>query len=168
MKQVALWSLLCAGVLGMALGCGPSRRGVSRTPPRLVDHADAIELWAMPPAAINWDEVPGPDGVRVSVYLYLAEQAQPVLVKGSLEFMMYEGRRPHEGPETVQPFRTWQFTEQELLTHQMRGPAGWGYAAQLGWGRDVPKSAVITLLARYLPPAGPPVASSPIVIPIPK
>jgi hypothetical protein len=133
-----------------------------------VDRVDAIDLWAVPPAAINWDGVPGPDGVQVNVFLYLADRAEPVLVKGALEFMMYEGRRPRNGLETVQPLRTWKFTEQELGTHEMRGPAGWGYMAQLGWGKDVPKSAVVTLTVRYLPPSGPPVTSAPKVIPIPK
>lgn len=168
MMRVALCGLLlmvAATVLG---GCGPARRGVSQTPPKPVDRVDAIDLWAVPPAAINWDDMPGPDGIQVNVFLYQADRAEPVLIKGTVEFIMYEGRRPREGLETTTPFRTWKYTEQELATREMRGPAGWGYAAQLGWGNDVPKSAVITLMVRYLPPQGPSVSSMPIVIPIPK
>ena len=101
------------------------------------------------------------------MYLYQADRAEPVLIKAGLEFLMHEGRRPREGSAAAL-LKTWQFTEEELVTHQMRGPAGWGYAIQLGWGKDVPTSSVITLTVRYLPLVGPPVASSPIVIPIPK
>jgi hypothetical protein len=168
MTRVAIGSLMLVIVAAVLGGCGPARRGVSQTPPNPVDRVDAINLWAVPPAAINWDDVPGPDGIQVNVFLYQADRAEPVLIKGTIEFVMYEGRRPRDGPETVKPLRTWQFTEQELGTHEMRGPAGWGYAVQLGWGKDVPKSAVVTLLVRYLPPKGPPVSSEPIVIPIPK
>jgi hypothetical protein len=157
--------MIAATVLG---GCGPARRGVSQTPPKPVTRVDAIDLWAVPPAAINWDDMPGPDGIQVNVFLYQADRAEPVLIKGTVEFIMYEGRRPREGLETTRPFRTWKYTEQELATREIRGPAGWGYAAQLGWGNDVPKSAVVTLMVRYVPPQGPSVSSMPIVIPIPK
>ena len=83
--------VLAAAVLG---GCGSMRRGVSQTPPNPVDRVDAINLWAVPPAAINWDDMPGPDGVQVNVFLYQADRAEPVLIKGTLEFVMLEGRRP--------------------------------------------------------------------------
>jgi hypothetical protein len=165
MRRVVLCSLiLAAAIMG---GCGSMRKGVSPTPPKPVDRAIAIDLWAVPPAAINWDDVPGPDGVQVNVFLYQADRAEPVLVKGTIEFTMFEGRRPREGLEAAQPLRQWKYTEQELATREIRGPAGWGYAAQLGWGKDVPKSAVVTLLVRYLPPQGPPVSSAPVVIAIP-
>ncbi|MCX5675685.1 MAG: hypothetical protein NTX87_11825 [Planctomycetota bacterium] len=167
MRRVLCFGLLLAA-MALPAGCGLGRRGVSATPPKPVDRADAIDLWAVPPAAINWDDVPGPDGVQVNVYLYQADRAEPVLIKGKVEFLMHEGRRPREGLAAAAPLKTWPFTEQELVTHQMRGPAGWGYAIQLGWGKDVPTSSVITLTVRYLPLVGPPVASSPIVIPIPK
>jgi len=169
MKQVVVASLMLLAAVVALAGCGPARKGVSPTPPKPVDHADAIDLWAVPPAAINWDDIPGPDGVQVNVFLYLADRAEPVLVKGTLEFTMYEGRRPREGLEAAPPFRTWEFTQQELATSEMRGPAGWGYMMRLGWGKDVPRSAVVTLNVRYLPPKGPPVLSrAPIVISIPK
>jgi len=168
MRRVVLYSLTLLLVAAVLAGCGPARRGVSATPPKPVDRVDAIDLWAVPPAAINWDDMPGPDGIQVNVFLYQADRAEPVLIKGTVEFIMYEGRRPREGLETTTPFRTWKYTEQELATREIRGPAGWGYAAQLGWGKDVPKSSVVTLAVRYLPPKGPPVTSAPIVMPIPK
>ena len=168
MTRAVIGSLILVVAAAVLGGCGSMRRGVSQTPPNPVDRVDAINLWAVPPAAINWDDMPGPDGVQVNVFLYQADRAEPVLIKGTLEFVMLEGRRPREGLEGATPFRTWTYTEQELATREMRGPAGWGYMAQLGWGKDVPKSAVVSLLVRYLPPKGPPVVSTPIVIPIPK
>jgi hypothetical protein len=168
MKHVVMCCLLAGAAIGIAAGCGPARKGVSLTPPKPVDRVDAIDLWAVPPAAINWDDVPGPDGIQVSVYLYRADRAEPVLIKGKIEFVMYENRRPREGLAAAKPLRTWEYTEQELATHEMRGPAGWGYGTQLAWGKDVPTSPVITLIARYVPPLGPPLVSSPVVIPVPK
>jgi hypothetical protein len=169
MTRALLCSLMLVVAAAVLAGCGPARKGVSLTPPKPVDRVDAIDLWAVPPAAINWDDVPGPDGIQVNVFLYQASRAEPVLVKGTIEFTMYEGRQPREGLEAAPALRKWTYTEQELGTHEMRGPAGWGYVAQLGWGKDVPKSAVVTLTVRYVPPQGPPVSSrAPIVIAIPK
>jgi hypothetical protein len=164
---------LCSAVsvlVAVAAGCGGSYafRSASALPPKAVEQVDAIDLWVVPPAAINWDDVPGPDGVQVTVFLYQADHPEPVFVKGTLEFSMYEGRRPREALSSAEPLRTWTFTQQELATRQMHGPAGWGYGTQLGWGRDVPKSSVITLVVRYTPPRGPPMSSVPTVIAVPQ
>ena len=161
--------ILMAVIVGAALaaGCANTHR-VSTTPPWPVDRVDYIDVWATPPAAINWDDVPGPDGVRLNVFLYQANRAEPVMGKGTLEFTMYEGHQKSDAMAAAKPLRTWTFTTQELATRQVRTMAGWGYAIQLGWGRDVPKSAGVTFVARYLPAQGTPTASAPIMIGVPQ
>ena len=171
MTRCVLLSLL---VLLAAAGCtvpstGHRMTSPSLTPPQPVDQADVVELWAVPPAAINWDEDPGPDGIRGQILLYSNRNAgaETVLVKGTLECLMYEGRVPRDGLPTARPQRTWTFTSQELATRQVRSMVGWGYAAQLGWGRQVPASASVTFAVRYTPSAGPTIYSAPVVIAMP-
>jgi hypothetical protein len=158
--------LLLAGV--MAAGCDMSRRGVSATPPRPVEQVDVVQLWANPPAAVNWDDVPGPDGVRLNVFLFQQDAVAPVLIKGTLELTMYAGRFGPEDLRGTRPMQTWIFTEQELATRQVSSMVGWGYAIQLGWGRNAPAMSSVTLVACYKSPKGISVKSVPLMIEIPK
>jgi hypothetical protein len=164
MTRVVLVGLL---LVAAAAGCGSLRNNPAE-PPEPVDAADAIDLWANPPVAVNWDDVPGPDGVRTNVFLYRADRAAPVLVKGTLEVTMYEGRIHEADILKAVPRQTWTLTEQELATRQMRGPPGWGYYLQLGWGRNVPASAIVTVLACYKSPKRPPIYSAPLVVSVGK
>jgi hypothetical protein len=154
---------LCVAVMA-ATGCGPMRGGA----PDPVDRVDAIELWANPPAAINWDDVPGLDGVRVNVFLYQAARAQPVLVKGTLEFLMFDGRVQQAAMASAKPLLTWSYDDQELATRQFRQTIGWGYAAQLGWGSRLPTANAVTLVACYKPLKGPAIFSVPLLIEVSK
>jgi hypothetical protein len=170
MRRVIFLGLLLLAAAGCTVpSTGRRMTSPSLTPPQPVDQADVVELWAVPPAAINWDEDPGPDGVRGQILLYSNRNAgaETVLVKGTLECLMYEGRVPRDGLPTARPQRTWTFTSQELATRQVRGMVGWGYAVQLGWGRQVPTSSSVTFAVRYTPASGPTIWSAPIVIAMP-
>ena len=169
----AACGLVCLGVACLAAGCGGPAPGakelksVSATPPRPVDVVDRVDFWAAPPAAINWDEIPGPDGVQARVFLFQMNRADPVLVSGSLEFLMYPGRIRQGEPPPADPLKVWTFSGDQLAANRARSMVGWGYAAQLGWGKDVPTVPIITLRARYQPLDGPVVYSAPISIPLP-
>ena len=165
------WGLVAVLAILVAAGCeqqaqsgAKELRSVSRTPPRPVDRVDKIELFAAPPAAINWDNVPGVDGVQVRILMYQVDRPEPILVKGTVEFLMYGGRLEQESASTPTPLKVWRFTPQEMEMRRFRGIAGWGYALQLGWGRDVPQAKVVSLSARYLPSSGAGVSSAPILI----
>jgi hypothetical protein len=152
---------------GCSTGIGARRPGrPSAAPPNPVDTVVAIDLW-LPPAAVNWDADPAPDGVWAHVFLYQASHPEPVLVKGTLEFLMYEGRVARASVAEAKPLRVWSFTSQELATREVRGMVGWGYAVQLGWGRQMPRVAAVSFAARYVSPAGPVVYSAPIALALP-
>lgn len=170
MRRAVLLVLVVA--VGAACGCAREATGakelrsVSTSPPRPVDRVDQVHVLVSPPTVLNWDDTPGPDGVQVNVYLSVMSRAEPVLGKGTLDFLLFEGRVPKGSVATSQPYFTWTFGLQELATRQVRGVAGWGYAVQLGWGQRTPKAGVITLVARYVAKDGPPVYSSPVSIPM--
>ena len=157
---------LCLALLVFA-GCVSTRNSYS--PPEPEEQADAIELWANPPVAVNWNDDPGPDGVRVSVFLYQyrGNRVTSVLIKGTLEFLMYDGRLDDTELAHAMPMQTWTYTEQELATREVRGPPGWGYATQLAW-THVPKSSRVTLVVGYRSPKGETLYSRPLVIGVPK
>jgi len=167
MRCVAYILLVLAAAI--ALGCdgGRARGWAAESPPKPVAEVDAVELWAAPPAAINWDEVPGPDGVQVRLYLYRVEDPEPVLVEGSVEFRLYAGRvRPDAAP-APEPIKVWRMTPEDLAVRRIRSLVGWGYAARLGWGGEMPKTPAVTVQAIYHPPEGLPVASAPLSIALP-
>ena len=172
--RLAGWWMVLAALGVVVAGCGrptagaKELRSVSAVPPKPVDVADAVNFWAAPPAAINWDEVPGPDGVQARVFLFQANRPEPVLVTGTIEFLMYVGRVERGVVPLSEPLKTWRFTGDELAGLRVRDMIGWGYAARLGWGRDVPKAPVVTFRVRYQPPQGPPVYSAPISMALPE
>ncbi len=169
MKPIALSLAVVACVLGAGCGGGSGRDTVSPTPPRPVDQVDALELWAAPPAAVNWDEVPGPDGVQVRLYLYQVGRPQPVMVGGDVEFQIYTGRPKQDGrpdPE-AEPFKVWRFSSDDLAVRRVRSMVGWGYVARLGWGGQAPEGTLVTVQALYRPREGRPVLSAPVSIALP-
>jgi len=162
-RLLALAALVLAGCAEGQLG----QSGLGPTPPRPVDRVDAMELWASPPAAINWDDKPGPDGVQVRLYLFQVGRPQPVMVGGAIEFRMYAGRVPQGGVPEVEPFKTWRFASDNLAVLRFRSMVGWGYAARLGWGGKPPEASVVSVQAVYEPPEGTGVISAPLAIALP-
>jgi len=167
MKPAALSLAVVACFLGAGCGGGSGRGAVSLTPPRPVDQVDALELWATPPAAINWDEVPGPDGVQVRLYLYQLGQPQPVMVDGDVEFQMYAGRLKQDSRPDTEPFKVWRLSSDDLAVRRVRSMVGWGYVTRLGWGGQAPDATLVTVRAAYRPREGRPVFSAPVSIALP-
>ena len=167
MTRAATSLALLACVLAAGCGAETGRATVSPTPPEPVDRVDALELWASPPAAVNWDDSPGPDGVQVRLYLFRASRPQPVLVSGTIEFRLYAGRVNRGGDPGADPLKVWTFTGDDLAVRRFRSLVGWGYAARLGWGGERPKTSVVSVQAVYRPPEGPAVAGAPAAIAMP-
>jgi len=167
MKPLAC-SLAVAALL--LAGCGPETGRLRPGPnlPTAVDRIDAMELWAAPPAAVNWDDTPGPDGVQVRLYAFQVRRAEPVLVDGTVEFRMYAGRILAGSDTRPEPFKVWRYSSDDLAVRRFRDRIGWGYATRLGWGGPVPEAPVVTVQATYKPPDGPEVYSAPVSIALPK
>ncbi len=152
-------------ILSPALeGCGRSiYHSTLRPVPETVSNVDHITMLSLP-VAINFDHIPGPDGLNVQVYLFRVDRAQPVTVNRTLEFLLFEQRVAKSELADLEPFGIWSFSGADLARHLSRSIVGWGYAMELRWDHRPPKSRTVTLAVRYRPPQGPDVYSDPIVI----
>jgi hypothetical protein len=149
-----------AALAAAASGCPQP----NEMPPRGAQ-VDQITLLALP-TALNWDGRPGPDGVQTVVHLFQQAAPQPVLINGTLEFLLYEGRVSRDELSAAKPFHVWPFTAAQLEPYVGRSKVGWGYALRLPWGPTMPRSSSVTLAARYTPPGAgaPTVYSAPTTI----
>ena len=154
-----------AAALAVAGGCEPPGK-VSRTMPPPVAQVDRLDVHVVGAAAVNWDDKPGPDGVVVRVYFYQYHQPKTVTVNGVLEFMVFEGSLSASTIDKAVPFKIWKFPADELPAFAVRSTVGWGYAIQLAWDKDVPKTRRITLVARFVSPTGAEIFSAPVSIPV--
>lgn len=159
----SVYITLFISTLGL-IGCGDQAgRSNMHQPPELVQRLDAITLMSMP-SAINFDHIPGPDGLRVQALLFQTGRDEPVLGSGKLQFLLYENKVTASQLRTLHPLLTWTYSGQKLARHAGRSMVGWGYAMELRWGPRPPKSKIISLAARYIFPDGRSIYSSPIVI----
>jgi hypothetical protein len=124
-------------------------------PPVAVARAEDMLLMLSPPTPMNWNAEPGPDGLQLQVLLFQRGRAAPVLVDGTLEFLLFEGNVAAEKVRQTKPVKTWQFSGDQLKVFQARLRAGWGYGLRLGWGPDKPSGSIITLFAQYTSESGP-------------
>lgn len=161
--------LICAALSLAALlaGCpgpGAPAPGPSAMPPAPVDAADDM-IVQTPPHAASWDGDATPDGLDVQLYFFVYRAQPPVTVQGRVEFLLYEGiLQPADLPKQP-PAYTWVFTGDLLRSRQARSTVGWGYAMQLGWGKNPPQTSSVTLLVKYTPNQGAPIIfSKPITI----
>ena len=156
---------LAATALAWALsGCtGPQT--ISARPPSPVDQADRIVIECTS-VAVNWDNRPGPDGLPVRVHVFRQAGKLPVTVKGRLEFVLYEGLVSPDETAKAKPFRSWRLEGEQLRSCLGRSPYGWGYVVPLAWGAAAPRTAWVTLLARYVPRKGAPISADLMNIPM--
>lgn len=125
---------------------------------------DAVDLFVLP-VAVNWDNVPGPDGVAARIMLYRSSDAQPVaMTRGTLDFLLFEGRLGNTEIMAGKPHVSWSYTPGEMVSAVERNIVGIGYTLRLGWGPLAPRTDAITLVARYMPERGSPVFSAPVTM----
>ena len=141
-----------------------TNKGISETPrPAPEPHANRIGLMVPQKAIVNWDGEPGFDGAVAQVMLFKNTAGGPksVLVSGEVDVMMYEGEKPEDFSNVTKPFFSWTFTSKELA-QRVVGQYGalWGYALVLKWTVP-PKSEKVWMIARYRPPSGRAIYSSP-------
>ncbi len=118
-----------------------------------------LNLLSMP-VAVNLDGKDGADGIAIKVFA--ANQDEPKAVpirKGHLEILAYDGKV--DTAPAAKPFHTWRFSAAELAGYKFTTALGTGYNLVLSWAPQQLTQARVVVVARYLPPHGPPVVSAP-------
>ena len=131
--------------------------------PAPVQHADRIALLVPENAIVNWDGKPGFDSVMAQIMLFekTAKGPKSVLVSGEVDLMLFEGPKPDNVNDITKPFFSQTFTARELAQRVVgQYDTLWGYSLRLQW-LTAPKTKTVWLIARYRPPTGKPLYSSP-------
>lgn len=126
---------------------------------------NAIELSAMP-TAINFDNIPGPDGVRIRIVLWQIISDVPhaiQLKEGIVECLLYEGQVAPDTLNDKKPAIIWRYSANLLARSMSKSIVGYKYNASLRWNKDnQPKGSTITLAVRLLRPGRSPLYAKPI------
>jgi hypothetical protein len=117
------------------------------------------------PAAMSFDNVPGPDGISVRIYAGNFRQPKPVAItSGTLEILLFDGAVTADELAKAAPLHVWSLPAQELGRHVQKTSVGISYTLALRWGKDKPTRNRVTVVARYLSPDGGKVHSAPTVV----
>ncbi len=154
-------------VAALAVGCGsPSRRPTAAPSVGSKSRADGLHLFGVP-TALNLDGVPGPDGFAVRVFYSLGTRARGIPISnGTLEILMFDGALGDgfiggTAAAPAAPLRVWPFTAPALKEFSTSTSLGIGYQLVLRWGQNRPTKEHFTVVARYRPPNGPVLLSTP-------
>lgn len=162
------WTVVaCVLAATAASGCtGAGEVRVPSRPPRPVEDVDEIIVQLTPPTAVNWDNLPGPDGLQAQIHFFRLDEDLAVTIAGTLEMALYEGRAGPREIEREPPLHVWKYEGDGLRRRLAKTLVGWGYGVRLGWGDRCPKSGSVTLLARYHSPSGGTKTSETIHVPL--
>lgn len=120
-----------------------------------------INLLSMP-MALNLDDTPGADGLAVKIFAISAASPKPVPIpNGKLEILLFDGTTTAGDSYNPDPLHIWTFTADDLKAFMFTKAIGSGYDLLLVWGANQPKQSRVTIVARYTPVKGPPIASGP-------
>jgi hypothetical protein len=162
------WSLILAGWTAWAgAGCsstGPSPVATPRGPDEPIEEINMFSA----PAALNFDGIPGPDGL--SLRIYAANSREPkglALGRGKLEILMFDGLVKPEEVTSASPLHVWSYPAKELVRHSQKTSIGISYVLTPVWGADKPAKNRVTVLARYTTSQGRQVWSGPTVVAVP-
>jgi hypothetical protein len=116
------------------------------------------------PITVNLDGKPGADGFAVRIYANKNGEAKGSHISaGTLEVLMFDGVVGANEFLQQKPQQTWRFSPREMSRFEEQTSLGRGYKVALRW-QQMPKRNHITVLARYLPPKGEPIYSTPSTI----
>ncbi len=112
------------------------------------------------PVALNLDGKPGADGIAIKVFASNQDEPKAVPIrKGHLEIVAYDGNL--DTAPGAKPFHTWRFSAADLAGYEFTTALGTGYNLVLSWAPQQLTRERVVVIARYLPPKGPPVVSAP-------
>jgi len=152
---------------GGGSGAVDSAPAPSRSSGRGSGGIEEVHLFGIP-VAMNFDRTVGADGFVVRVFGSSHARAKGLPVRsGMIEILMYDGTF-REGTQTAsKPTKVWSFPASKLSDYSTESSLGLGYQFALKWETSKPTQNRITVVARYVPPTGPPIYSVPSVIPVP-
>jgi hypothetical protein len=164
LRRAASWGL-CLAVLALlstaGSGCSSTKPGTGRTPGLKTEAIVEINMLTAP-SALNFDGVPGPDGISLRIYA-----GNPRLPKclpitaGTLEILLFDGLLQAGEVKSAQPLIVWSYPADELPRFARKSSIGVSYVFTPRWGPHRPKRNRATAVARYLPPDGASISSAP-------
>jgi len=153
--------ILQVGLLLALVGCASGNKQPARAPAPVDEGIVEVHLLSLP-MALNLDPLPGADGFAVKVYAIHRGRPKPApITRGRFEILMYDGVLTSANLATAKPLRTWSYSTEELKEFAVQASIGTGYEMVLRWDEAQPRQDRITILARHVPPKGPPLFSAP-------
>ena len=140
----------------------PGATGIEVVAPQ--PRIDLVSLMLTPPVALNWDDDPTPDGVRIRTYFFqTSPQTRAVaLQRGAVEYILWDGNVPDEDLHATDPALVWPHTAGSLRTFHGQTQVGVGYVVPLEWEDAGPQSRLVTISARLLRPDDAPLYARPV------
>jgi hypothetical protein len=145
-------------------GCASGRSAGGASPGGPSGAIQELSLFSAP-VAVNFDGLPGPDGLSLRVYAGNAQLPKSLPIKtGTLEVLMFDGLIKAEEAATAKPLHVWSYPATDLIGYGQKTSIGMSYVLTPLWGKDKPTKNRVTVLVRYLPPQGITLYSAPTVI----
>jgi hypothetical protein len=117
------------------------------------------------PVAVNFDGIPGPDGLSLRIYAGNPRDAKRVAItSGKLEILLFLGLVRGEEIISTKPWFTWDYPTDRLARCAQRTSVGVSYVVTPLWAKEAPATNRVTCVVRYVRPTGSPLYSSPVVI----
>jgi hypothetical protein len=117
---------------------------------------------------VNFDGVPGPDGVSLRIYAGNPREPKRLPIKaGTLEVLIFDGVVGADQVETAKPVHVWSYPAETLAEYAQKTSIGMSYVLTPTWGADKPTRNRATVVARYLSPQGRKVYSGPASVFVP-
>jgi len=154
-----LAGVLACGLLG---GCASPR--ASSAPRNVGLEITELNLFSAP-MAVNFDGVPGPDGLSLRLYAGNPRELKRLpITAGQLEILVFDGLVRGEALVSTQPWQSWSYTPQQLARAAQKTSVGVSYVLTPLWKGSPPASKQVTCVARFVRPSGKPLYSSPVII----
>jgi hypothetical protein len=120
------------------------------------------------PVALNFDGVPGPDGISLRLYATAPGQPKSITIRsGTLEVILFDGVVKISEIQSAKPLHVWSYPADTLVRYGQKTSIGMSYVLTPLWGKDKPARNRATVVARYLSPRGPKFYSGPVTVYVP-
>lgn len=166
--------ILCSVALLAGCRSGPTTASNRRPPhsrtasvaPKTTAVSKVLAVWS--DAVLRQGDVPVAQGFTARVYLIDSATTEPAAADGTFRFYAFaeaSSLSPQNG--SIKPSQTWEFSAAEARPMLSKDPLGWGYSFWLPCGAPQNADRRFSLIARFTPDGGKPVASESTLVHIP-